>query len=102
MDVLDKIIHKCATALHEGRRQQAVERRHEKDREAKIRRDLDQLQDRILLHFPPTKRDARPDLSDKQFQRLQKAEAAHRTQLFLMLVREMALDDEMPKSDLDF
>ena len=102
MDKLDAIIRRAAEYLHEGRRQQGIAKRQQRDREARIRRGLDQLHDRILLHFPPTKREARHDLSDKQFKRLQQSEAGHRLQLFMMLVRELAIDEDEWESPLNF
>ena len=103
MDFIDKLIERCATSLHEGRRQQGVERRHRKERESEARRRLDELWDRIELHFPVTKRESRPDLSNKQFRQLLQAEEGHRLQLFMMLVRSLALDNgEPPQNPLDF
>jgi hypothetical protein len=102
MDSLDKFIHRCAEALHEAGRQRAVQKRHERDREAKIRVALETLEDRILLHFPPTKRESRLDLNDEQFKRLQEAEAGHRLQLLLAVVSMAGIAGDEPESDLNF
>jgi hypothetical protein len=103
VDKLDAFIKRCATALHEAGRQRAVARRHRKEEEAAIRRNLTDLEDRIALHFPPTKRESRLDLTDAQFKKLQAAETAHRMQLFLTVVSMAGFgNDAPPESDLNF
>jgi hypothetical protein len=103
MDSLDKFIRQCASALHESARQRAVQRRHSKEREAESRRYLTDLEDRILLHFPPTKREARLDLNDRQFAQLRRAEANHRYQLMLAVVSQAGMsEDDMPEHPLNF
>lgn len=103
MDALDRLIRRCAEGLHEAARQRATARRHRKDREAEARVQLAEIEDRIRFHFPPTKRESRPDLSDGEFLQLREAEARHRVKLMMTLAAEMAVgDDEMPEHPLNF
>lgn len=105
MDFIDRLIRRNASALHEKQRLQAVARRHEQDQRATANVLYDRIKDRVLFHFPVTRRDQRSDLSDQQFARLQAEEWAHRNALILSIVVEMASDsDENPFQDrsLDF
>jgi hypothetical protein len=96
MDKLDKFIRQCAVALHEAARQGGVQRRHAKERESEIKRYLSDLEDRILLHFPQTKRESRLDLNDRQFAQLRRAEANHRYQLMLSVVSRAGMNEDGP------
>jgi hypothetical protein len=107
MNRLDQFIKSAATTFHEIARQAAVGRRHARDREAEAAREVDQLMDRILFHYPLTKRESRHDLSDEQFKQLRMAEAAHRTQLLLSVIARLASDaegatDHFENTDLTF
>lgn len=92
MDKIDQLIKSAADVFHETARLDTVSRRHGRDREAQARRDVDQLMDRILFHYPLTKRASRPDLSDPEFEKLLMSEMAHRTQLMLTVIAGIASD----------
>jgi hypothetical protein len=103
MDQLDQFLKRCADALHETARQSTIQRRNAKGREADARVKIAEIEDRILFHFPPTKRASRPDLNDEQFKQLRIAEARHRVQLLLTVVSMAGVgNDELPESPLNF
>lgn len=85
MSSLDELIHSVALEIHEGNRQQAVQRRHMRDREAAASRMIETIVDRLLFHFPLTRREQRPDLSETGFKKLQQAELAHRNALLIRI-----------------
>ncbi|MGH9499639.1 MAG: hypothetical protein ACRD3L_10915 [Terriglobales bacterium] len=84
MDSLDKIIQTCRAALHEGRRQRAVHRRHARDNQAEARLKLDQLEDRIAFHTPLREREVTETVD--AYARYVMRVKLHRHQLLLMAV----------------
>jgi hypothetical protein len=86
MDNLDARIKAAAEALHEAGRQQAISRRHSREREAETRRTFDQMMERVLLHFPLPKREryASPEVFEKH----SLAAMRHRIQLVLTILLE--------------
>jgi hypothetical protein len=86
MDNLDTRIKVAAEALHEAGRQQAISRRHNKEREAESRRAFDQIMERVLLHFPLPKREKYK--SQQEFEKHSLAAMRHRVQLVLTILFE--------------
>jgi hypothetical protein len=98
MDFIDRMIRRAADAFQERARLQAVARRHARERAADANVLYEQIKDKVLFHFPLTRREQRPELSDAKFEQLQRAEWTHRTQLILSIVTTMGAsdDDENP------
>jgi hypothetical protein len=86
MDNMDMRIKAAANALHEAGRQQAISRRHNKEREAEVGRAFDLMMDRVLLHFPLPKREKFTSL--KEFEKHSLAAMQHRVQLVLTTLFE--------------
>jgi hypothetical protein len=86
MDNLDAKIKAASESLHEVARQQAISRRHGREREAEVRRTFDHLMERVLLHFPLPKRERYS--SDKEFEQHSLAAMRHRVQLVLTILSE--------------
>jgi hypothetical protein len=86
MDNMDVRIKAAADALHEAGRQQAISRRHSKEREAEVARTFDLMMDRVLLHFPLPKREKFKSL--KEFEKHSLAAMQHRVQLVLTILVE--------------
>jgi len=86
MDNLDAKIKAAAEALHEAGRQQAISRRHSKERKSEVRRTFDQMMERVLLHFPLPKRERYR--SPNEFEKHLLAAMGHRVQLVLTILFE--------------
>jgi len=86
MDNLDAKIKTAAEAIHEAGRQQAISRRHSKEREAEARRAFDQTMERAVLHFPLPKREK--FRSQQEFEKHSLAAMQHRVQLVLTILLE--------------
>jgi hypothetical protein len=84
MDNLDAKIKAAAEALHEAGRQQAINRRHSKQREAEVGRAFDLMMDRVLVHFPLPKRKTCTSL--KEFEKHLLAAMRHRVQLVITIL----------------
>jgi hypothetical protein len=92
MDNMDARIKAAAEALHETGRQQAISRRHNKERESEVGRAFDLMMDRVLLHFPLPKREKFTSL--KEFEKHSLAAMQHRVQLVLTILVEGNDDSE--------
>jgi hypothetical protein len=93
MDNLDARIKAAATALHEAGRQQAISRRHSRERESETRRAFDQMMERVLFHFPLPKRERYS--SDKEFEKHSLAAMRHRVQLVITILLESNDGDDV-------
>jgi hypothetical protein len=92
MDNFDTRIKAAAEALHEAGRQQAISRRHSKERGSEVRRTFDLMMERVLLHFPLPKREryASPEVFEKH----SLAAMRHRIQLVLTILFEASNGDD--------
>ncbi|HXM62975.1 MAG TPA: hypothetical protein VN950_19085 [Terriglobales bacterium] len=93
MDNLDTRIKAAAEALHEAGRQQAISRRHRRDRESETRLAFDQMMERVLLHFPLPKRERYS--SPKEFEKHFLAAMQHRLQLVITILSESNDGDDV-------
>src|ERR1700691_2486226 len=101
MDFIYRAIRRVAYAFHEKARLQAVARRHTRERAAHANVLYEQIKDKVLFHFPLTRREQRNDLSDAKFEQLRQAEWAHRTQLILSIATSMAANDDDDENPLE-